>query len=143
VIRRSLLAMFAAAPAAAVVSSAPPSAPPPAWGKFAPTAPYDAYGLEPAIMSQNDDGPLEYAKKRLAALQWAERNGISEERLDPFGVIDAEANAMRSWSPAHRERWRMKRIEQMRHASRYREAVEHVERQIKLSLAPEWVRRFL
>lgn len=134
-IRRSLLAMFGAAPVAAVM----PAEATPSVASIPPPSPW----FYDNPYSDQDDDQLTRAKQRLEALQWAEKSGLSDYTVDPYAVIDVEANSMRSWSASQRERWRARRIEQIRRASLVREAMESVERQLKLSLAPSWMRRYL
>lgn len=135
-IRRSLLAMIGMAPAAAAVSAKSNIE-----AQNLPRAFVEQWPL-PERMNQVYS-PLDDAKQRLSALQWARDNDLEESRDRPYEIIIAEVGAMRSWSTAYRARCAADRTEKMRKDFMIIDAIQHVEREIKLSLVPSWMRRFL
>ena len=63
--------------------------------------------------------------------------------IEQADAIEFDVEAMRSWSPSFK-----RRVTQARRFQRYNEnymkdALARVEREVKLSMAPDWVRRFL
>lgn len=107
-------------------------------------------GLNPVPMltsHKKEMDELQWAKKRVEAIQWARKNGVpvGEESFigRPSDVIDNEVNAMRSWSAQYKKRAADKRRAQMFRDNYLKDAMLRMEREVKLSLAPDWVRRFI
>lgn len=127
--RRGLMSMLGLAPAAAVM----------------PQQLYPANPM-PSIVADADVSNLEWAKRRLKAIHWADVNGLPRgdaPLLEQSDAIEQDVDAMRSWSAQHK-----RRVTQSRRLERYKEnymkdALARVEREVKLSMAPDWVRRFL
>ena len=127
--RRGLMSMLGLAPAAAVMPQ-----------QLHPVNPM------PSIVADADVSNLEWAKRRLKAIHWADVNGLPRgdaPLLEQSDTIEQDVDAMRSWSVQHK-----RRVTQARRLERYKEnymkdALARVEREVKLSMAPDWVRRFL
>lgn len=128
--RRGLISMLGLAPAAAVMPQ-----------QLHPANPV------PSIVSTADDvSNLGWAKRRLKAIHWADVNGLPRgdaPLIEQADAIEFDVEAMRSWSPSFK-----RRVTQARRLQRYNEnymkdALARVEREVKLSMAPDWVRRFL
>ena len=128
--RRNLMAMIGLAPVAAISSPVPV---------------LESCGN--SVTATSDLSPVEYARKRLAAVKYARSIGIEPDHgpsyLSMTDCVEAEVSAMRSWSAATKQR-----VVGERRFKRYQdnyisEAVARVEREVKLSLAPEWIRRFM
>lgn len=129
--RRSFMAMLGLAPVAGAV------------GVEAQPMPSGVSIVNPLDAVSN----VEWAKRRVDAIRWARQNAmpVGDEHFlgSPADVIDDEVLAMKSWSTQHKQR-----AMRERRLRRYREnylsdALARVEKEVKLSLAPEWVRRFL
>lgn len=129
--RRSFMAMLGLAPVAGAMG-------------VEPSVPTAAVSVVNPLDAASD---IEWAKRRVAAIRWARQNAmpVGDEHFlgSPADVIDDEVTAMKSWSPQHK-----RRAMRERRMRRYREtylsdALARVEKEVKLSLAPEWVRRFL
>lgn len=129
--RRSLMAMIGLAPVAAVSG---------------PALVQDHLPAN-SVMAPPDLSPVEYARRRLAAVKYARSMGIDVDHGPSLlGMVDCtemEVSAMRSWSPATKQRVVGERRFKRYHDNYLSEAVARVEREVKLSLAPEWVRRFM
>lgn len=87
---------------------------------------------------------VEYARKRLDALKWMSSKNLPGEN-EHFAYPDpaVHVESMRSWSVSHKQR-----VTSELRLARDRELVikaaqNRLERELKLSLAPDWVRRFL
>lgn len=135
-IRRTLLGMFGAAPAAMVVKATPQTQ------TYVPEVSMNPFPDDPWKANETIDA-VERAKKNLSAVMWADSNGLNTVGPDPYDTMDAEIDSMRSWSKVAKARISRNRYAEIRRKSFIDEAIKDVERQVKKSLAPEWIRRFL
>lgn len=138
-IRRKFMAMLGLAPAAAIVKPGPAT---PTSIPFA-TPPVD---FSANVVNAVSDGPgawtaLQYAQRKVHAIRYARKHGLENDWF--VDTIEMQSNAMRSWSPVFKTRWRQERAQKAQRDLWFENAVRDVEREIKLAAAPEWVRRFL
>lgn len=137
-IRRSFMSMLGLAPIAAAM----PVNGVAGTGSLSSSASYVPFGGFNQVGEQIDN--VEYARKRLDALKWVSSKNLPGEN-EHFAYQDPaiHVESMRSWSHSHKARV----TSELRRA-RDREIVikaaeNRFERELKLSLAPDWVRRFL
>jgi hypothetical protein len=119
----------------------------------APKTPTDTgwRGATPSYVANNIDdldslSDIECAKKRVEALKWAKENSFdraSRDELHTRDAIDADVVAMKSWSPAYRAMALNERALNWYSNRKLENAIADLEREVKLSMAPEWARRFL
>lgn len=136
--RRGVLSFLGLAPVAAAmpVNIVDGVTRPPSLGSYAPL---NAFSQTELAM----DG-VEYARKKLDALKWMSSKNVpndNEHFAYPDPAIHVEA--MRSWSVSHKSRV----TSELRRAKDQELAIKgaknRLERELKLSIAPEWVRRFI
>jgi len=87
---------------------------------------------------------VEYARKRLDALKWMYNKNLPGEN-EHFAYPDpaVHVESMRSWSASHKQRVASElRLARDRELA-IKAAKNRLERELKLSLAPDWVRRFM
>jgi hypothetical protein len=131
------MAMLGLAPVAAVAPKIPADT---GWGVVTPSC----------VVSQIDDldplSDIKYAKRKVDALKWAKENSFdraSRDKLHTRDAIDANIVAMKSWSPAYRAMALNERVLNWYSNTKLENAIADLEREVKLSMAPEWARRFL
>lgn len=136
-IRRSFMAMLGLAPVAAVAPKIPANT---GWGDVTPS--YVANNID----DLDSLSSIEYAKRKVDALKWAKENSFDRASRDELHIrdaIDANIVAMKSWSPAYRAMALNERVLNWHSNRRLENAIANLEREVKLSMAPEWARRFL
>lgn len=136
-IRRSFMAMLGLAPVAAVAPKTPTDT---GWSGAAPS--YMARSIDDLDSLSN----IEYAKRRVDAFKWAKENSFDRDYRDELlarDAIVANIAAMKSWSPAYRAMALNERAANWHSNRRLESAIANLEREVKLLMAPEWVRRFL
>lgn len=136
-IRRSFMAMLGLAPVAAVAPKTPTDT---IWKDVTPS--YVANHIDDFTLSSD----IEYAKRKVDAFKWAKENLLDRDYRDELHIrdgIDANVVAMKSWSPAYRAMVLNERVSNWYSNRKLENAIANLEREVKLSMAPEWARRFL
>ena len=101
------------------------------------------------IMTQNslyveDYNPIKHAREKLAALKKAKENDLLTNFHETFyEQLSTDVRTFRSWSEAHKCRKITEKIAVARTEYEIRRAEYELEREMKKSLLPEWMRRFI